>query len=319
MKHIQFDRINFLLIAVSFVAAWLFPIELFLFSFMMLGPLHYLTELNWLSKRNFFLEGNSKNNLLYAAFFLLVLWLLHAANLNWFHIEGVNVVNYKLINGLLLACVVFSFPLAARQKGWIVVVIVGFCLAGGWWLSSIPLANLFLFSCLTTLTHVYLFTLLFLLVGSLKHLHFWGILNVLALIIGGIALLEIDPIILFLTQNEFLNKSGFGLFAHNLQQAFDQLQLASVSPENWMQFFAFIYTYHYLNWFSKTDVIGWAKGNKTRVWLMIFIWFVLVSVYVIDVQLGFYLAIILSVLHVVLEFPLNIHVMKKLLGAKVSD
>lgn len=303
----------------SFVVAWLVPAELFLFSFMMLGPLHYLTELNWLSKRGFFLEGDSKKNLMFAAIGLTAVWLLHAANLNWLHIEVISTINYKLINGLLLTCVAFSFPYFAKQKGISALIVVLVCVLLGWLLSTISLANLFLFGCLTTLTHVYVFTLLFLLVGSLKHLHFWGILNVIALIIGGIALLEITPNLMFLTQNEFLVKSGFALFATNLQMAFEQLHLASVSPENWIQFFAFVYTYHYLNWFSKTDVIGWAKGNKTRVWVMIFIWFALVSVYVIDIQLGFYLAIILSVLHVVLEFPLNIHVMKRLFGAKVSD
>lgn len=286
---------------------------------MMLGPLHYLTEINWLTKRNYFLKGETKNNLLLIAGALVVVWLFHAANLNWIKWEAAYSINYKLINGLLLGCVVFSMPFAAGLKGikvWILILLV---LAMGWVLSKSVLTQLLLFGCLTTIIHVYIFTILFLMVGSLKHLHFWGILNVVALIIGGIALLELEPNLMFLTQNEFLSKSGFGNFVLQLQSAFNQLGIASISPEKWMQFLAFIYTYHYLNWFSKTGVIGWAEGNKTRVWTMVFIWFALLSVYVIDIQAGFYVAIVLSVLHVVLEFPLNVHVARKLFGAKISD
>ena len=38
----------------SFIAALMHPFELFLFSYIILGPLHYMTELSWLKERNFF-------------------------------------------------------------------------------------------------------------------------------------------------------------------------------------------------------------------------------------------------------------------------
>ena len=74
-------------------------------------------------------------------------------------------------------------PFAAGLKGikvWILILLV---LAMGWVLSESVLTQLLLFGCLTTIIHVYIFTILFLMVGSLKHLHFWGILNVVALIL----------------------------------------------------------------------------------------------------------------------------------------
>ena len=53
------DSINIVLMLFSFVAALLFPFELFLFSYIILGPLHYMTELSWLRERNFF-TGSSQ-------------------------------------------------------------------------------------------------------------------------------------------------------------------------------------------------------------------------------------------------------------------
>ncbi|MFZ1592043.1 MAG: hypothetical protein WAT27_08150, partial [Chitinophagales bacterium] len=39
---------------VSAIAAFIIPFELFLFSYAVLGPLHYLTEISWLHKRQYF-------------------------------------------------------------------------------------------------------------------------------------------------------------------------------------------------------------------------------------------------------------------------
>ena len=45
-----------LMIASAAIAMFL-PFELFLFSYVVLGPLHYLTELSWLHKRRYFSPG----------------------------------------------------------------------------------------------------------------------------------------------------------------------------------------------------------------------------------------------------------------------
>src|ERR1051326_2763929 len=51
------DRVNFLnigLMLASFAVALFIPFELFLFAYAVLGPAHYLTEISWLQKRQFF-------------------------------------------------------------------------------------------------------------------------------------------------------------------------------------------------------------------------------------------------------------------------
>ena len=72
------------------------------------------------------------------------------------------------------------------------------------------------------------------------------------------------------------------------------------------RFIAFAYIYHYLNWFSKTSIIGWGKSLKgKRAIAILTIWLSFVLVFVVDYRLGFVTVIGISFLHVVLEFPLN--------------
>ena len=68
---------------------------------------------------------------------------------------------------------------------------------------------------------------------------------------------------------------------------------------------AFAYTYHYLNWFSKTQVIQWHKVPKLRFIAVIVLWVASVGLYVYDYAVGFKWLFLLSFAHVLLEFPLN--------------
>src|SRR5690606_1980879 len=71
-------------------------------------------------------------------------------------------------------------------------------------------------------------------------------------------------------------------------------------------FIAFAYTYHYLNWFSKTTVIGWHKViSKKKLIVILGIWVIALVVYFTNYYAGFVLLLFLSYLHVLMEFPLN--------------
>ena len=54
MKTLNIDILNFGLILISFVLACVLPFELFLFGYAVLGPLHYLTETNWIVNKKYF-------------------------------------------------------------------------------------------------------------------------------------------------------------------------------------------------------------------------------------------------------------------------
>ena len=73
-----------------------------------------------------------------------------------------------------------------------------------------------------------------------------------------------------------------------------------------MRFIAFAYMYHYLNWFSKTEVIRWHKVPKIRFAAVIVLWLGASLFYTYDYSLGLSMLFFLSFTHVLLEFPLNI-------------
>lgn len=73
-----------------------------------------------------------------------------------------------------------------------------------------------------------------------------------------------------------------------------------------MRFIAFAYLYHYLNWFSKTEVIRWHKVPKVRFVGVIALWLVACGLYAYDYAVGLSFLFFLSFTHVLLEFPLNV-------------
>jgi hypothetical protein len=72
-----------------------------------------------------------------------------------------------------------------------------------------------------------------------------------------------------------------------------------------MRFIAFAYTYHYLNWFSKTSIIRWHEVGTKRLMAVGALWLASVGLYIYDYSLGFQWLFVLSVTHIYLEFPLN--------------
>ena len=72
-----------------------------------------------------------------------------------------------------------------------------------------------------------------------------------------------------------------------------------------MRFIAFAYMYHYLNLFSKTEVIRWHKVPKIRFIAVILLWLTACALYSYNYSLGLSFLFFLSFTHVLLEFPLN--------------
>ena len=72
-----------------------------------------------------------------------------------------------------------------------------------------------------------------------------------------------------------------------------------------MRFIAFAYTYHYLNWFSKTSIIKWHLVERKYLILTLGIWVLALALYASDYRTGLKFLFFLSFLHVFLEFPLN--------------
>jgi hypothetical protein len=198
-------------------------------------------------------------------------------------------------------------------------------------------------SLIPTLIHVYIFTLLFMLFGALKSRSKSGLWSVVVLILCPVLLYFLFNDQSFVAVSEYgknayyANGDGFwDLNVEVLKRLGVDLPMAKDSATGQQLYYvtgepaieqkpekifpiifyskagillqriiAFAYTYHYLNWFSKTEVIRWHKVPKARFIAVVVLWIASLIVYAIDYSLGLKLLFFLSFCHVLLEFPLN--------------
>ncbi len=331
-EHKKIDIVNFFLIWITLGIAFIFPFELFLFSYAVLGPLHYLTEINWLEKKNYFLKTQTDKKT-YLLLVIVALCILSTSffipELNkWditrtFFLEIEQSVIYKPLTGIIawgnsmLFIGLFSSIVYFITEKWINrILLFSLCVLISIFLINYPFFTIFCGVFLPSLIHVFLFTVLFMWSGSKRSNSGWGYVNVISMIlvvffiIGkeipqssiSVSRATLDTLILsnFHILNFALNKL-LGL-ADN-----PSWSLITVSARKAQIFIAFAYTYHYLNWFSKTSVINWYKVDRKKMGAAIVIWIASVILYYINYRLGFAALFVLSILHVILEFPLNVN------------
>ena len=305
----RLDYVNIGLLIFSCIMAFIMPFELFLFAYGVLGPLHYLTEISWLHDKNYYSTDKRDVILL-----VLISLFLTVTNLKQYIGLADLEIDYIWINRAIYIAFASSLFFAFIKNNLykiigVVVVIL---------LSAISDNHMLLFSMfLPTLIHVYVFTLLFMLYGALKNSSKVGYVSVVLHFI-------IPFILFFLFQDKtFVGVTAYGLNSYKEFSSLNNtlihfLDANSVNEKDMinlifhsrtgiavMRFIAFAYTYHYLNWFSKTKVIGWHEIPKSRAILILVLWIVSVALYMIDYSLGFKWLFLLSFMHVMVEFPLN--------------
>ncbi len=304
----RIDVVNIGLMLVSCAVAMVIPFELFLFSYAILGPLHYLTEISWLHDKKYYTKGK------YDAVVLLVIGLLVTLTnfSKYLELEFPQHFAGYLTYIAFLGSIVFVFVKNnfARIAG-LLLIIVTSQLSEHFWL--------FFLVFLPTLIHVYIFTMLFMLYGALRSKSKMGVLSVVVLLLCPVLLYTIFP------NTTFFGPSAYGISAYDLFRGVNRFSLSHFmnvpeqpSEQSWneiifhsqagillMRFIAFAYTYHYLNWFSKTRVIQWHKVPKARFAVVVVIWLISISLYIYNYSVGLQWLFFLSFLHVLLEFPLN--------------
>lgn len=312
--NMKLDLLNTFLITLSLVLAVIFPFELFLIVYAVLGPLHYITEINWIQNRNYFVKD--KRWLYVVIGFSLIIALPSLFKLGQsdsFSFIKEQLPNYT--NALFLNALVIAFSLLYIKQKTIRYSLIGFGFVVSFFLKDIEAYNIWIGIFLPTILHVYLFTLLFMWYGSLKDKSKYGIFNViyLAFIPLIIALISINieaynfstQIKTLIVENRFhvLNvniskflglSDGTNFFFYEIIDLKIQIMIA------------FAYTYHYLNWFSKTTVIGWHKNiTKPKSIAIVVIWIISVALYFYNYKIGLALLLMMSLMHVLLEFPVN--------------
>lgn len=295
----QVDFLNIGLMVLALGAAFVVPVELFVLAYAVLGPLHYLTEIRWLHERKYFLGSR-------LWFPLLAIILLVAVQLP-------AVERYTWHMGFPRA-VAFVFAVAAGfvfvRDRWLrvlLVVGVGFvCFTAGSFRFNLLFAVL-----IPTIIHVWLFTGAFMLFGALKSRSSSGLASVAVFVGCTVVILVVDPDwTREATQWGLANLGSFGTAPERIGHLIGRVfSIDSISTSRdaiiVMRFIAFAYTYHYLNWFSKTSVIRWHETTPARMAVVGLLWMGALGVYLWDYRVGFRVLFTLSVLHVLLEFPLN--------------
>jgi hypothetical protein len=394
----QVDKVNIGLMVISLILAFILPFEVFLFSYAVLGPLHYLTEISWLHQKNYFVPNVKKLSFWIFPIIAIILTVVLVTDdvrdhiLKWqngpkFEVKEKlfpNLWNTNLIIFLFgIACIVVLIP-----KFWIKVVAFGIltffvlyvnvgqnCIsctssktqnnidlcdfespkvARSWIMKNCADVNgdgqftydekdnfkeglkyttpvYFFTAYLPTLIHVYIFTMLFMLFGALKSKSKFGILSVVILVICGALPFIWDPPFLHYTISGRARQDYDASFLGLNKTIFENIFSLASTPENiygsrigimLTRFIAFAYTYHYLNWFSKTSIIQWHKMPKLNLGIVLVLWISAVLLYWYKYETGLTALLFLSFLHVFLEFPLNFHsfvgIIKSLFGKKTA-
>lgn len=317
------DLLNIGLIFISLVIAFEIPFELFLFSYAVLGPLHYLTEINWLKDKNYFVKERK-----WVWVFILIAALITIPVV--LKVPGFKTTNGDRLLGyihklgkefffsIFFITFLFSISLVYLSK-WhniLVAFIASILLAV--FIIKFKLFTLAFFGMfLPTILHVYLFTLLFMIYGTIKTKNFAGIIGCFFLLLCPLIICAF-PInmqnyqVSEKVQTTFL-KSDFQNISSYIAQLMGGLApdgkfyLISATGIKIQIFIAFCYTYHYLNWFSKTSIIRWNKNiSKGKLALVLAVWCSALLLYWHDYKIGFAALFTLSLIHVFFEFPLNV-------------
>ena len=304
------DGINYInigLMLVSLVAAYILPFEVFLFSYAVLGPLHYLTEISWLDKKNYFIKSKKDIWLFVLLVIPLTIGMFNA------HSKTNAFVGSLIFSGFVYALIILYVDKLVVK---LFLVILTFVISLVFNFNKYPdLTFLFFAVLLPTIVHVFIFTGAFILFGALKSKSKSGIISLLIFIICATTFFIYTPDNFGLAVTDYgknaysffriLNVSLYKIFGFGDLNPNDVSLFISPKAVAVMRFIAFAYTYHYLNWFSKTSVIKWNQVSKARMAVILILWITSVILYAVSYKIGFYALYLLSMLHVLFEFPLN--------------
>lgn len=291
------DAVHLGLMLTALGLTYLVPFELLLLSYVVLGPAHYATEISWLHDRKYFLPRRGIAIALAAVAIAAAL----IDNASWF---GFAMWSAFVVCALLAAT---TTALQATLLFMVAVLLTGIMLSNG---ASIAVLGILL----PTLIHVSLFTLVFMMLGAFRsgQKMQWVLVG---LYLAAIALILLAPPSARTLIPSFA-AAGHEYFA-NVGPALGRLfGIPDLLLDTRLtSLLAFVYTYHYLNWFIKAEVIRWNAMTRGRLALVVAASAASTALYFYDYAFGFTILLALSLAHIVLEFPLNSLALRQLGGA----
>lgn len=280
--------------------AYLVPFELLLLAYVVLGPAHYATEISWLHDRKYFLPQRG------VALALAVIAIIAALieNASWF---GFVMWTAFVICALMVAT---TTPMQAVL---LVIAAIGVTAALAMNGASLAVVGILL----PTLIHVSLFTLVFMALGAFRSgaRVQWVLV---ALYIAAIVLILVAPPSAATLVPSFA-KAGESYFGNVAPALGRLLGVPDLKLDTRLtSLLAFVYTYHYLNWFIKAEIIHWNRMTRERLALVLAASAASTALYFYDYAFGFTVLLAFSLAHIVLEFPLNSLALRQL-GAAIGQ
>jgi hypothetical protein len=294
------DAVHLGLMLSALAAAYLVPFELLLLAYVVLGPAHYFTEISWLHDRSYFLPHRG------IAVALAVLAIVAALidNASWFGFA---------MGGALVVCAMLAATKSAAEGTLLFMVAIamaGIMYAGD---TSFAVAGILI----PTLIHVSLFTLVFMTLGAYRSQSRIQVLLIVVYLCAIAAILLAPPTAeIRIPSFAQAAKDYFGNVGPALSRLFG---IRGVTLDTRLtSLLAFVYTYHYLNWFIKADVIRWADIPRARLVLVAAASTAATALYFYDYAFGFTFLLALSLIHILLEFPLDSLALRQLAAAAQS-
>ena len=300
----------------SCAVAFIYPFELFVFSYAVLGPLHYLTEISWLHDRNYFAKpGQKKRDERMKRYWLILVGVAISVLLFGFVMEKIlhQVITTKWEIALFYLVFATAFLVAMVKSKWVKVTVVMLTLFALVYFNASRYYALIAFF-LATIVHVLIFTGAFILLGAIRARSLSGLLSLIVFGLCAVSFFIYAPESTGHTVGEYVRNSHSSFRALN-EQLLALFRLGpgaslsdiyeSTAGLMVMRLIAFAYTYHYLNWFSKTSIIKWHEIPMRRTVMIVGLWLVAVGIFAYSYEKGMIALYVLSILHVMLEFPLD--------------
>lgn len=300
------------LIVLSLFFAYRLPFEGLFISYALLGPLHYLTQISWLHDRKYFFSETGVRNFFVGVTLVLTLWVSIPTEFAPSLLPASHGVAFVPITLLLLA-LLLEMPLKGNRRALLLLLAP---------LAALALLRADFFVMLGTalipsFCHVAVFTFTFLLIGAKRTKSRASIASaVIWLTAAGIIFFipptqRVHDLDWFNTHRLFFDPTAYALGG----------DVAEPLGPSWAAAYGlltFAFTYHYLNWFSKTELLKWHQIPAKRGLGIIAIYIGSVGLYFYDYIIGLKVQLFLSFLHVFLEFPLNVQTIRALLSFRAQ-
>jgi hypothetical protein len=263
-------------------------------SYVVLGPAHYATEISWLHDRKYFLPQQG------VAIGLAVIAIAAALidNAAWFGF---------VLWCAFVVCAMVAATTSALQS--MVLFMVAVLLTVVMLSNGLSIAVLGIL--LPTLIHVSLFTLVFMALGAWRSGARMQWLMVGLYVAAIAAILVVPPTATTLIPS--FATAGRDYFANVAPALGRLLGIPDLRFDTRLTgLLAFVYTYHYLNWFIKAEVIRWTAMTRNRLLLVVAASAASTALYFYDYAFGFTVLLAFSLAHIVLEFPLNALALRQL-------